>query len=234
MVIVIHFSQSVKQYAQAESCPGGDIALPERCPHPECQTSHSLIRWGTYERWACAEDRDYLLCIQRVRCKSCGRTHSLLPDFLHPFRHYVLALLQRVVRLYLIVGLGFGQVMNHLPVPGPAPATVREWVQAFAYGAGYLLLAALTRFLMTLNPQMELPGPPPAHLERSRQPYIKQAYQFWQLAEPLYAQVKERQPWLHFAADQLLFFGLHWLQSQSWPPRFFWSPRLATTPTVPF
>ena len=234
MVIITHFSQSVKQYAQAERCPGRDIPLPERCPDPECQASHSLIRWGSYERWACTEAGDYLLCIQRLRCKSCGRTHSLLPDFLHPFRHYVLELLQRTVWLYLIVGLGFGQVMDKLPQPGPAPSTVREWVQAFSYGAGYLLLTALSRFLMRLIPQMDLPGPAPAHLERSCQPHIKQAYQFWQLAEVLYAQVKLRQAWLHFSAGQLLFFGLHWLQSQALPPRFFWSPRLATTPTVPF
>jgi hypothetical protein len=27
---------------------------------------------------------------------------------------------------------------------------------------------------------------------------------------------------------------LHWLQRQAVPPRLFWSPRLATTPTTPF
>lgn len=231
MVIVIHFSLSVKQYAQAESCPGRDILLPERCPHPGCQASHSLIRWGSYQRWACTEAGDYRLCIQRVRCKSCGRTHSLLPDFLHPHRHYVLELLQRVVWLYLMVGLGFGQVMTKLPELGPAPATVREWVQAFAYGAGYLLRGVLSRCLLTLNPQSELPGPGPAHLERSRQPYLKPAHYCWQLIEQVYAQVKVRQPRLHFAVAQLLCFGLHWLQAQSLVPRFFWSPRLSTRVT---
>jgi hypothetical protein len=95
VVIVIHFPLSVKQYAQAEFCPGREIALPERCPHPECQTSGRLIRWGTYQRWACTEAGDDLLRIQRVRCQACGRTHSLLPDFLHPHRHYVLSLLHQ-------------------------------------------------------------------------------------------------------------------------------------------
>ncbi len=234
VVIIIHYLHSVKQYAQAEVCPGRELPLPESCPHAECQASHSMIRWGRYKRWACTEAGDYLLSIQRIRCKSCGRTHSLLPDFLHPFRHYVLELLQRVVWLYVIVGLGFGHLLKRLPESGPAPTTVREWVQAFAYGAGYLLLNRLSRLLMSVTPQMALPGPAPPHLERSGQPYIKQAWQFWQLAEPLYAQVKVRQPRLHFATDQLLFFGLHWLQSQAVPPRFFWSPRLVTTPTRPF
>ena len=174
------------------------------------------------------------MCIQRVRCKSCGRTHALLPDFLHPFRHYVLDLLQRVVWFYVIVGLSFEQIMDRLPESGPAPTTIREWVQAFSYGAGHLLLTVLIRFVMSLTPQMEVPGPIPGRLERSGQPHIQQAYQFWQVGETLYAQVKVRQPRLHFAVDQLLSFGLHWLQSQCLPPRFFWSPRLATTPTVPF
>lgn len=238
VVIVIHFPLSVKQYAQAESCPGGAIQLPERCPHPDCQASGSLIRWGTYQRWACTGAEAYRLCIQRVRCRLCGRTHSLLPDFLHPYRHYVLKLLQRVIWLYLIVGLGFGRLMRHLPEAGPAPETVREWVRAFAYGAGHLLLTALTRFLLRLAPQTELPGPAPPHLARSRPPQhhqrLSQAYDFWQLAEQLYAQVKDRHPRLAFSVGQLFPFLLHWLQSQPLPSRLFWSPSLPTTPTQPF
>jgi hypothetical protein len=234
VVIVIHFPISVKQYAQATSNPGREIALPERCPHPECQASRRLIRWGSYERWVCTETGDYRLRIQRVRCTKCGRTHSLLPDFLHPFRHYELALLQRVVWLYLIVGLGFGQIMNHLPEFGPALTTIREWVQAFVYGAGHMLSGSLSRFLLTLAPQVELPGPAPPHLERSRQPHLKQAWHFWQMTEQVYALVKLQHPRLHFSATHLLFFGLHWLQTQLLPPRFFWSPRLVTTPTRPF
>jgi hypothetical protein len=238
VVIVIHFSLSVKQYAQAETCPGRALKLPDRCPHPDCQAVDSLIRWGTYHRWACTETEAYCVCIQRVRCRLCGRTHSLLPDFLHPYRHYVLKLLHRVIWLYLIVGLGFGRLMNQLPETGPAPETVREWVRAFAYGAGHLLLAALTRFLLKLAPQTELPGSAPPHLARSRQVQhyqrLTQAHAFWQLAEQLYAQVKDRQPRLAFSVGQLFPFLLHWLQSQPLPPRLFWSPTLSTTPKQPF
>ena len=235
VVIVTHFPLSVKQYAQAEGCPGRAISLPERCPHPECQASRSLIRWGTYQRWACTEDEDYRLAIQRLRCQACGRTHSLLPDFVHPYRHYVLSLLYRVVWLYLIVGLGFGRLLNHLPERGPAAATIREWVSAFAYGTGYLLWGVLSRFVLTISPYSELPGSVPPHLKRSRQPHrLQQAYHFWQLAEQLYAQVKGQQPWLAFRVDHLFPFLLHWLQSQPLPPRLFWSPRLSTSPVQPF
>lgn len=192
MVIIHHFPGTVKQYAQATICPGRDVALPDRCPHPACQAEGSLIRWGTYTRWACTEEGDYRLRIQRVRCKVCGRTHSLLPDFLHPHRHYVLSLLQRVVSLYLIAGLGFGRLLAQLPDPGPAPSTIREWISAFAYGAGQLLLTALTRFLLTLAPATELPGPPPTHLDRVSNPTqhhrLARAHHFWLLAEQLYPQ----------------------------------------------
>jgi len=238
VVIVIHFPLSVKQYAQAESCPGRTIKLPERCPHPDCQAAGRLVRWGTYQRWACTGAAAYRLCIQRLRCQVCGRTHSLLPDFVHPYRQYVLELLQQVIWLYLIVGLGFGRLMGHLPEAGPAPETVREWVRAFAYGAGHLLLAALSRFLLKVAPQTELPGPAPPHLARSRQVQhhhrLSQAHAFWQVAEQVYAQVKGHQPRLAFSLGQLFPFLLHWLQAQPLPPRLFWSPTLATTPKQPF
>lgn len=238
MVIVIHFPHSVKQYAQAESCPGREIKVPERCPHPECQAVDSLIRWGRYQRWAVTGTAAYRLSIQRLRCQACGRTHSLLPDFVHPYRHYVLELLQRVIWLYLIVGLGFGRLMGRLPENGPAPETVREWVRAFGYGAGHLLLAALTRFLLKLAPQTELPGPAPPHLARSRQGQhyqrLSQAHDFWQLAQQLYAQHKSGQARLAFSLEQLFPFLLHWLQSQQLPPRLFWSPALPTSPIQPF
>ena len=238
VVIIIHFPQSVKQYAQAKDCPGRAIKLPEQCPHPDCQAPDSLIRWGTYQRWACTGTEAYRLSIQRLRCTQCGRTHSLLPDFVHPYRQYVLELLQQVIWLYLIVGLGFGRLLKHLPEAGPAPETVREWVRAFGYGAGHLLLAALSRFLLKVAPQTQLPGPAPPHLARSRPVQhaqrLSQAHAFWQMAEQVYAQVKGHQPHLAFTVAQLFPFLLHWLQAQALPPRLFWSPALATTPSQPF
>jgi hypothetical protein len=239
VVIVQHFPGSVKRYIAAASFPGRSFALPDRCPHPACHGTDSLIRWGTYERWACTEGEDYRIRIQRIRCTVCGRTHSLLPDFLHPYRHYVLRLLQNVIHLYLIVGLGLGRLMHQVAEQGPARSTVREWIRSFAYGAGQLLLDLLTRRLVTLDPLAALPDhAPPEHLKRISDPVqhhcLARAHRFWLLAEQLYAQVKLRQPWLDFAAAQFFPFLLHWLQRQVVPPRLFWSPRLSTTPTTPF
>ena len=237
MVIVQHFFGSVKQYIEAVPFAGRSFVLPERCPHPDCQATESLIRWGTYERWACTAEGDYRIRIQRVRCKVCGRTHSLLPDFLHPHRHYTIHLLQLAVSLYLITGLGWERLLKQLS--GLARSTLREWVASFAYGAGELLLTFLLRQLLALDPLAEVPdAAPPQHLNRISDPTTRRrlarAHRFWLVAEQLYALVKVRLPSLHFAAAELLPFVLHWLQSQALPPRLFWSPALPHTPTTPF
>ena len=239
MVIVHHFPGSAKQYAEAVPFPGRSFPLPATCPHPGCQASGCLIRWGTYVRSARTGTADYHVSVQRIRCKACSRTHSLLPDFLHPYRHYVISLLQHIVSLYLIVGLGWNALVDRLPPPGPARSTVREWVASFAYGAGHLLLDFLIHRLQALDPLAELPDTPaPAHLDRVPDPLklsrLRRAYRFWLLAEQLYAQFKLRSPRLHFTAARLLSFLLHWLQSQALSPRLFWNPTLSTTPSTPF
>ncbi len=117
-------------------------------------------------------------------------------------------------------------------------ATVREWVSAFAYGAGKLLLDRLRHHVMTLDPSTELPDSPPEHFQRVPDPekrrHLERSHTFWLLAEQLYALVKTRKPRLHFAAEQLFSFLLHWLQNQSLPPRLFWSAGLPNTPIMPF
>lgn len=238
MVIVQHSAGSVKAYIEAIHTRGHVFAVPDRCPHPDCQAVDSLIRWGSYERSAVTEEADYRIRIQRVRCKACGRTHSLLPDFLHPHRHFALDWLRRVVSLYLLVGLGWRRLLRRLHGQGPARSTVREWVTSFAYGTGYLLFDRLLRHLLALEPDAELPEQPPDHLNRVLDPLkrhrLQKAHSLWLLAERLYAQVKARLPRLHFTAHQFLAFLLHWLQDQPLSPRLFWSPRLHTTPTQPF
>jgi hypothetical protein len=237
MVIVQHFSGSVKAYCEA-SVRGHIFPVSEHCP--DCRASGCLIRWGTYKRRARTGEIDYLIRIQRVRCKECGRTHSLLPDFLHPHRHFVTQLLQQVVSLHLITGLGWHRLLDHLdPEVGPGCSTIREWSVSFAYGAGHLLSDLLTRQLLALDPLSGLPDVPlPQHFQRVPHPdkrrLLEAAHRFYLHAEQLYALLKSRLPQLHFAAEQLFPFLLHWLQNRALPPRLFWNPALATTPTAPF
>jgi hypothetical protein len=61
------------------------ISPPKKCPN--CGQIRSLASLGYYERWLSGLDaRDLRLLIRRFRCRGCGRTVSLLPDFAQPYR----------------------------------------------------------------------------------------------------------------------------------------------------
>jgi len=241
VVILQHYPGTVKQYANASSTSLDNIKLfiPYRCPHPECQAAHSLIRWGSFWRWVNMVDHPpYHIRIRRLRCKVCGRTHSLLPDFLHPYRHYIIDLLQKVISLYLIYSLSIVNLTRQFSHPGPARSTLREWIKSFGYGAGVLLLDRLIRHLLALEPAAAFQDSSLKHLERVSDLLMRRrlfrAHTFWLSSEHLYSLTKNRLPHLHFTIDQLFPFLLHWLQIQALPPRLFWSPRLPNTPRIPF
>ncbi len=209
------------------------MPVPECCP--KCGAKGELIRWGRYKRSVKTGEKKYGLEIQRVRCKRCGTTQALLPNFGHAYRHYQLRLMQKAIWMYLFVGLGIERLMEGLPLEGPAPSTVQEWVRSFGYGAGHLLLDVLRRFVMSLYPESELTGRAPPELERSgNAAQLKRSYHFYQYGEILYARKKEVDPKMSFSAHDFFPFLVDWLQTQSIPPRIFWSPRLETTPTAPF
>lgn len=194
-----------------------------------------MIRWGRYKRSVKTGEEKYEIQIQRVRCKRCGATQALLPGFLHPYRHYLLELMQKAIWLYVLMGLGIERLMGQMPLCGPEPSTVKEWVRSFGYGAGHLLLDVLRRFVMTLYPESELSGRAPPELERSRNAEeLKRSYHFCQYGEILYARKKEVEPKTIFSDSHFFPFLVGWLQTQSIPPRIFWSPRLGTTRTAPF
>jgi hypothetical protein len=194
----------------------------------------TLIRWGRYVRWVLTGEEKYKTEIQRVRCKECGKTHGLLPDFLHPYRRYTVGIMQKVIWLYLLAGMGYGRIMDELPSEGPGQETVREWVRSFGYGAGYLLLDVMGRFVMKLYPESEVTGRAPQELERSSQAEeLKRSYHFWSWGEILYAHHKEVAPEIVFSDEGFFPYLLQWLQRQQMTPRLLWSPKLETTPTVP-
>jgi hypothetical protein len=121
------------------------------------------------------------------------------------------------------------------PLGGPEPSTVKEWVRSFGYGAGYLLLDVLRRFVMSLYPESELSGRAPPELERSSNgEQLKSSYHFCRYGEILYARKKEVEPKMSFSDTDFFPFLVRWLQTQSIAPRMFWSPCLETTPTTPF
>ena len=58
---------------------------PNRCPN--CSAAKSLVALGYYERWLSGTNGKHLrVSVRRFRCRACGRTVSLLPDFAQPYR----------------------------------------------------------------------------------------------------------------------------------------------------
>ncbi len=166
-MIIIQILQTVEEYIETEKDPEYRVEMPKQCP--TCQGLDRLIRWGKYVRQVWTGEEKYELEIQRVKCKGCGKTHALLPDFLHPYRRYTLEVMQQIIWMYVLWGMGFGQIMKKILSEGPTRRTVREWVSSFGYGAGYLLLDVMRQFVMKLYPESEVRGRAPQELERSSQ-----------------------------------------------------------------
>ena len=64
------------------------------CGHAGC-----LVRHGYYTRKLKTREQTLLLCILRVRCKECGRTHAILPETVVPYSQ-IPADLQQHMLLY--------------------------------------------------------------------------------------------------------------------------------------
>ena len=61
------------------------MSRPKLCPN--CGQAGMLVALGYYERWVAGIGAaDLRLLIRRFRCRACGRSVSVLPDFAQPYR----------------------------------------------------------------------------------------------------------------------------------------------------
>lgn len=105
---------------------------------PGCGGTH-ITGNGWYPRFAAMLGEKKRIKVKRWECMGCGGTISQLPDFLHRFLHYVLALIERVLR----ARFEEEQTWRQLQIT-PSLRTERRWVAAFAAQATRWLLALLT------------------------------------------------------------------------------------------
>jgi hypothetical protein len=225
MAIVAYFPGSVQAY-QVQFAAWVVAVCPERCEH--CGREHTVIFWGSYGRWVYTDTEKVRVRIERVRCVVCGVTDALLPSFLHMFRRYTLALIQKAIILALDGGV-WGQALVDAvgPFHQPAPSTLREWVWAFVLSAEAWLLAWLQHTLLILDPWAVLDsGRPPDHLlhiphARRRAAFLA-GWQALRLMEQLYAHVRARQPDLVFTAATLCAFVAASLGAAGRMPRLLW------------
>jgi hypothetical protein len=122
---ILHVIGSNEQGYQRGSCP-----RPEDCPN--CGSKDSLTGHGNYPRKAKDAQQVYVVEIKRWKCKVCGQTMSVLPDFLLSFRHYVLWVIQRVLEGRFEQKLSWAELKAECGENGvPALSTIRRWCKSF-------------------------------------------------------------------------------------------------------
>ena len=123
-----------------------------------------MIGHGNYPRKAKDERQAYRVEIKRWLCKVCGRTMSVLPDFLLSFRHYVVRVVEGVLENRLERKLSWAEVKaKNSSGDMPALRTKQRWCKSYGGEASRWLgaveeqLARQDSFSSWLDPQGEAP-----------------------------------------------------------------------------
>jgi hypothetical protein len=113
-----------------------------------------LIGHGSYPRSVCDHHQAFAIRVKRLLCTVCRRTISLLPSFCLPHRHYLAAVIQRVLDLRFQQKASWATIRRHFaPSELPVLSTCRAWVSAFALVADRAL-ATLLQQLATWQQQL--------------------------------------------------------------------------------
>ena len=98
------------------------------CPHPDCGKS-GLRRHGFRYRKSDRENDEKStlnpIPILRLYCPSCGRTCSVLPECIPPFRWYLWLIQQAAIKLYLS-GESFNKISQKIM---PSRWTISRWIK---------------------------------------------------------------------------------------------------------
>ena len=131
---------------------GPELAPEARCP----ACGGDLGRWGSYERWVRRREEVFSLRLARAICRSCGRTHALLPSFLLAGR---IDLAEAILDALRMAGGGRG----HRPIAAGAmvpEATVRGWLRrARRMAAAWHAVFAALAFELGARPGRSPPAP---------------------------------------------------------------------------
>lgn len=104
------------------------------CPKCGCAT----IFHDKYNRYLRIGENVEWIIIQRVVCCGCGKTHAIIPDFIMPYKHYVIADIEGVLR-----GIFDGVAYEHVETSASI-STVKRWYGEFK--SGRLSINALNLF----------------------------------------------------------------------------------------
>lgn len=100
MMISHHFPVTLETYAER----GKANDFPEFDCCPLCRAKKRLQRHGFYDRNAIEEAVCYRIPICRLKCSDCGKTFSILPDFLLPYFQHTLAFIIQILLSVWLLG----------------------------------------------------------------------------------------------------------------------------------
>jgi hypothetical protein len=113
---------------------------------PKCGTVGSLVPHGSYERNLISHDGQKIVetrvATSRYKCKSCGRTHALLPDNVVPYCQHDLHFIFTVLAAYFSRTTTVLEVCSRF---GIAYSTIYEWQKLLDEHATLLLGQLLRR-----------------------------------------------------------------------------------------
>jgi hypothetical protein len=125
MQIVIHTPDSLKEYISAFSGALGEA--PRNCP----RCGGRLKGHGRRYRWIVSLEGLRRVPIQRMICKACHRTVSLLPRMLHAFFSCTRAITEKIKSLWIRGVRKMAAVRNTLIAGSSSPAlplsTLYRW-----------------------------------------------------------------------------------------------------------
>jgi hypothetical protein len=108
-----------------------ESVCPSVCPW--CGGKGSLIGHGYYLRKAKGADQAYLIWIKRWLCKICHCTLSVIPNFLLPYRHYLVKIVTAVVVAFFESEQSWKRVTESCAQDGmPGLRTMQRWCKALA------------------------------------------------------------------------------------------------------
>lgn len=124
IVIITVWEQSLKSYIEAKKYV--EVNKPKKCP--TCG-GKDIIFWSGYFRYVVLTGgTSEKLFIRRVFCKSCHKTHSLLPWFILVKRPYLASLIGDALTSKIIKGRSTRSIARDLSLPR---RTISGWIKRF-------------------------------------------------------------------------------------------------------
>lgn len=152
MPIILPLGRTVKAYLRQY----GD-SRPTLCISCPTCGAEAMQKHGKYCRTAVTNRRVYTVPVYRWRCTGCGKTTSVMPDFLAPYAQFVSVVREGVLRRHLR-GLTVREIaarMGSLAVSGLSERTVARWLAQVRKRAP-VWAVALSEHLLRLQPGWDL------------------------------------------------------------------------------